>query len=138
MLDRYPTLNEAREAIARVLSASMLTSSDIRSLLSNRSTQSLSNLEQSVSSRDSALPSSQEDGTLPTLDDKDWMERSADFQRCPKGDMPKACPQKARNNCRYWHVHGTVLGPRSCRESVVAQFADLSDTDHFIPFLAHL
>jgi hypothetical protein len=139
-LDRYPTLNEAKEAIARVLSASMLTLSDIRSLLSHQSTQSLSNPEQSVSSRDSALhvPSSQQDGTLPTVDDKDWMESSANFQRCPKGDMPKACPQKARNNCRYWHVHGTALGPRGCRESVVAQFADLSDTDHFIPFLTHL
>jgi hypothetical protein len=138
MLDRYPTLEEAKEAIARVLSASMLTSSDIRSL---QSTQGSSNPEQPVSSRESALPSSQQDGKLPTVDDKDWMGRenkSANFQRCPKGDMPRACPQKARNKCPYWHVHGTALGPRSCRESVVPQFADPSDTDHFIPFLAHL
>lgn len=88
------------------MSASMLKKAQSERLLCKTNKKKDSRSAKLSSTRDSAAPSSEQEDNLPMLDDIDWMEKTTNFERCDFAATPKACPEKAKNRCLYWHVHG--------------------------------
>ena len=96
----YPTLQDARDALERVMSASKLSDADIRHLESRLSKDDDSHSKLLV---EGDKGQSQSTSGLPVLQDPDWVDKSK-FKRCKFGDKPGACKFGSKDKCRFWHV----------------------------------
>ncbi|CAJ1953610.1 unnamed protein product [Cylindrotheca closterium] len=100
----YPALHEAKEALQRVMTAKTLGRYRYNNILSHEENKA----HRAQSQTEASSQTKEGNRSLPLLKDRDWMDKSLEFPRCPSGVDPKSC-----QNQDFWRVEarfGDTIG----------------------------